>query len=152
MPAPPFATRNGWRLSMYPAFEQPYGALVDEVERLAARDPAGHVAHPKAKLLGRINELILDEIPSDPGNPTYRRGGALGTRHKDWFRAKFLTRFRLFFRYSTASRTIIYCWVNDEHTLRKAGSETDPYEVFAKMLRSGRPPRDWDDLVKTVSG
>jgi toxin YhaV len=54
----------------------------------------------------------------------------------------------LFFRFHTASRTIIYAWLNDENTLRKAGSQTDPYAVFHRMLERGAPPSDWDALVR----
>jgi toxin YhaV len=39
-----------------------------------------------------------------------------------WRRAKFLSRFRLFFRYNSKAKVIIYAWVNEENTLRKAGS------------------------------
>lgn len=148
----PFDVRNGWKLYMYPAFKDPYDALVDEVKRLAGEDPEGFPSHPKAKILKRINELILDEIPADPGHPAYRQGATLGPQHKDWFRAKFLKRFRLFFRYHAKSRTIIYCWVNDEGTLRKAGASTDPYAVFARMLKAGDPPGGWDELKKKVEG
>jgi toxin YhaV len=36
--------------------------------------------------------------------------------------------------------------VNDENTLRKAESRTDPYAIFIKRLRGGDPPGDWDGL------
>lgn len=150
MPDTPYAERNGWKLYLYPTFREPHAALLAEVERLARQDPEGYVAHPKAKLLRRITDLILEEIPADPGNPAYRQGVTLGPQHKSWFRAKFLKRFRLFFRYDTASRIIIYCWVNDETTLRKSGSASDPYAVFARMLKSGDPPADWEDLKASV--
>lgn len=39
-----------------------------------------------------------------------------------------------------------------ESTLRKAGSRTDPYEIFNKRLREGNPPDDWDDLFRKASG
>jgi hypothetical protein len=35
---------------------------------------------------------------------------------------------------------IVYAWVNDENTLRKAGSKTDPYSIFRTMLDAGDPP------------
>lgn len=146
----PFDTRHGWRLYLYPAFRDTYDGLVAEVERLAAQDGEGYRSHPKTKILRRINDLILEEIPADPGSPAYRQGGTLGPRHKDWFRAKFFRRFRLFFRYDTRSRIIIYCWLNDEETLRKAGSSSDPYAVFARMLRAGNPPGDWEALARLV--
>jgi toxin YhaV len=45
---------------------------------------------------------------------------------------------------------VIYAWVNDENTLRKAGGSNDPYEVFGGLLRKGRPPDDWNALAKEV--
>jgi len=35
---------------------------------------------------------------------------------------------------------IVYVWINDEFTLRKAGSKTDAYAVFKSMLNAGNPP------------
>lgn len=153
MPTSPFNVRNGWRLYMYPAFQSVYDGLVGEVARLAAASPDGYASHPKTKLLARINKIILDEIPADPGHKDYRLGKALGGGHKNWFRAKFLKgRFRLFYRYDSSSKVIIFCWTNDENTLRKEGSRTDPYVVFKSMLESGKPPSDWGDLVEIVVG
>ena len=42
---------------------------------------------------------------------------------------------------------IVYAWVNDRDTLRKAGAGTDPYAVFGRMLASGNPPDDWPALL-----
>ena len=42
---------------------------------------------------------------------------------------------------------IVYAWVNDQQTLRAAGSQSDPYAVFEKMLGRGQPPDDWAALV-----
>ena len=153
MPTSPFDTRSGWRLYMYPAFKVVYDGLVAEVARLAAANPDDYAGHPKTKLLARINKIILDEIPADPGHKNYRQGKALGVEYKNWFRAKFLkNRFRLFFRYDSSAKAIIYCWINDENTLRKEGSRSDPYVVFKGMLESGRPPSDWADLAEIVLG
>lgn len=144
----PFATRNGWTLLRAGAFRASLDSLVEEVARLAAADPDGYRAHPKSKLLARIRSLILDEIPSDPSAPAYVLGNTLGPAHRHWRRAKFLQRFRLFFRFDSASRTIVYAWVNDENTLRKAGARSDPYAVFARRLDAGDPPDDWDELLE----
>ena len=43
---------------------------------------------------------------------------------------------------------IIYARVNDEDTLRKVRGRNDPYAVFTGLLRKGRPPDDWDALVR----
>lgn len=64
--------------------------------------------------------------PRNPNSVEYQLGNTLGPAHRHWRRAKFLGRFRLFYRFSTAHRAIVYAWVNDETTLRKANSRTDP--------------------------
>ncbi len=142
------APKPAWRLFVHPAFSEPFDALVDEVARLKESDPEGYAQHPKAKLLRRIVDLIEKEIPRDPGAAEYNLGNTLGPAHRHWRRAKFLSRFRLFFRYNSKAEVVIYAWVNDENTLRKAGSGNDPYHLFGGMLRKGRPPDDWEDLMK----
>jgi len=140
--------KPAWRLFAHPAFSEPFDALVAEVSRLQRTDPGGFSRHPKAKLLKRIVELVEQEIPRDPGAAAYNLGNTLGPARRHWRRARFLGRFRLFFRYSSQAGVIIYAWVHDEGTLRKAGGGSDPYHVFGGMLRKGRPPDDWAALVK----
>lgn len=151
-PKPPFDVRHGWRLYKLPAFERQLADLAAQVAGLRQTNPAEADQHPKSKLLKRILEVILDEIPRDPANKIYRQGNTLGPAYKDWSRVKFLGRFRLFFRFSSREKMIIYCWVNDENTLRKTDAKTDPYAVFASMLKAGDPPNDWDELAKRTLG
>jgi len=141
-------SRLGWRLYAHPSFVEPFDALLAEVARIRAADPNGSSQHPKVKLLTRIVDLVEIEIPRDPGAAEYALGNTLGPAHRHWRRAKFLGRFRLFFRYSSAQRVIIYAWMNDENTLRQAGGRSDPYRIFEGMLRKGRPPDDWAALEK----
>jgi len=70
---------------------------------------------------------------------------AAAFRH--WRRAKIGRRFRVFFRYDSASRVIVFVWINDEQTLRCAGGRPDPYVVFGKMLSHGHPPEEWSALL-----
>jgi toxin YhaV len=151
MPNRPFAERNGWRLYAHPAFGDAFDVLNAAVAKLKQQAPHAYTNHPKAKLLKRVLDLILDEIPRDPNAPAFQLGNTLGASHRHWRRAKFLGRFRLFYRFSSAHRVIICAWVNDEATLRKAGSATDPYSVFSKRLREDNPPDDWDDLVRAAA-
>ena len=148
MSAEPFAERNGWKLFQHPAFQVQFDGLVDAVEELQRRSPDDYRAHPKAKLLARILKVIGEEVPSNPDAPQYRLSDMLGVGRAHWRRAKFLQRFRLFFRFRSDVRIIVYVWMNDESTLRKAGSKSDVYELFKKKLNSGNPPDDWDDLVQ----
>src|SRR5437879_11570199 len=123
----PITERNGWKLYAHPAFSQRWEALIRTVEALEKRQPQRYRDHPKTKLLKRIHDLILVEIPRDPNAAEFQLGNTLGRAHRHWRRAKFLCRFRLCFRFSTAHKAIVYACVNDETTLSKAGSKTDPY-------------------------
>ena len=41
----------------------------------------------------------------------------------------------------------MFAWVNDEDTKRAYESSDDAYRVFRKMLESGHPPADWNQLL-----
>jgi len=140
--------RSGWRLYAHPAFSQRFETLIRTVEALEKRQPEGYRNHPKAKLLKRVMDLILVEIPRDPSAAEFQLGNTLGPAYRHWRRAKFLGRFRLFFRFSRAHRAIVYAWVNDETTVRKAGAHSDPYAVFTRRLREGNPPDSWDTSLR----
>jgi toxin YhaV len=148
MSATPFAVRNGWSLYAHAAFADAFETLSEAVQNLQESRPQSYEGHPKAKLLRRVLDLILEEIPRDPNAVKYQVGNTLGPAHRHWRRAKSLGRFRLFYRFSAAHKAIVYAWVNDEASLRKAGSRTDPYAIFHKRLRGGDPPDDWDDLFR----
>ena len=143
--------KSGWKLFVHPAFRETFDALAAEVARLRTADPEGYKQHPKTKLLKRILDLIEVEIPRNPGAVEYSLGHTLGPERRHWRRAKFYWRFRLFFRYSSKDRVIIYVCVNDENTLRQAGGRNDPYTIFNSLLRKGRPPDHWDALMKEAA-
>ncbi|MHB1495847.1 MAG: type II toxin-antitoxin system YhaV family toxin [Acidithiobacillus sp.] len=71
----------------------------------------------------------------------------MGQDYRHWRRAKIGRRCRLFIRYDSRTRVIVYAWVNDEQTMRSADSKSDPYAVFRKMLERGRSPDDWASLL-----
>jgi toxin YhaV len=141
-------SHRGWRLLAWPDFAHHLASLQAHVDRLRERDPDGYRAHPQAKLLTNVLHLIFDVIPADPNAPAFQQGNTLGPQYRHWRRAKFSGRFRLFFRFHSATRTIVYAWLNDENTLRKAGAKTDPYTVFRRMLESGSPPSDYERMLK----
>ena len=138
----------GWRLFAHRLFQQQLEGLTSRVERLAKQEPARFPSHPSVKMLATIRRLILEVIPRDPGAPEFRLGSTLGPDNRHWFRAKFHQRYRLFFRFSTQHRIIIYAWVNDETSLRKAGSKSDTYAQFKLMLERGELPASFDDLMR----
>jgi toxin YhaV len=133
---------------MSSAFAEIYMKLAREVERLQLDDPAAWRSHPKAKIFAAVNELMFEIIPANPNDARFQQGNTLGHKHRHWRRAKFMQRFRMFFRFDSATRVIIFAWLNDENTLRKAGSKTDPYAVFRQRLHRGDPPDDWQDLLR----
>ena len=111
----------------------------------------GRQAKADARLLAALRVLMLERVPRDPLAPEFRQGNTLGKERRHWFRAKFGgNRFRLFFRADSQARVIVYAWVNDRDTLRKAGAGTDPYAVFARMLANSNPPEDWPGLLAAV--
>lgn len=136
----------------WPEFAKQLDDLTRSATHAVRTDPAGYRHHPHVKLLAAVRKLIRDVIPSDPAGPEFQLGNTLGPKQRHWRRAKFGQRFRLFFRFHSGTRTIVYAWMNDENTLRKAGARTDPYRVFQKMLEAGRPPSDWSQLVDESAG
>ena len=138
---------NGWNLYTSHLFDEQYSRLIERVEASAQSDPAGYSILPVTKLLASIERLTRELIPANPTAPEYRQANTLGKDNKHWFRAKFHERYRLFFRFSSKDRVIVYAWVNDESTLRKAGSKRDPSSIFQTMLESGDPPRNLQELL-----
>ena len=138
---------HGWTVFAHPLFLAQIEALARQVERLKQKDPVGYVKKNASKRLAAITRLAFDVIPQDPTRPEYRQGGTLGGDYKHWFRARFFQQYRLFFRYHAPSKVIVYAWVNDEDTKRAYESSDDAYRVFRRMLQSGHPPDDWDQLL-----
>ncbi len=138
---------NGWKLYLYPAFDQQLQHLEEQVEALALKDPTHYKEHPAAKLLATVHRFITELIPRDPGAAEFRQGKTLGADNRHWFRAKFHQRYRLFYRFSSREKIIIFVWMNDETTLRKSGSKTDPYHIFRGLLEAGDPPSSLEQLL-----
>ncbi len=139
--------RHGWKLFFHACMLEQLERLDSAAERARRSDPDGHASNANVKLLAAVSRLVLETIPSDPSRPEYRLGTTMGTAFRHWRRAKIGRRFRVFFRYDSASRVIVFVWINDEQTLRCAGGRSDPYVVFRKMLSRGHPPDDWDSLL-----
>ena len=138
---------HGWTLFAHPLFTAQLETLAQHVETLRKKDPTGYVKKNASKRLAAIVKLVFDVIPQDPTRPEYRQGGTLGDDRKHWFRAKFFQQYRLFFRYHASAKVIVFTWVNDDDTKRAYESSDDAYRVFRKMLESGHPPDDWDQLL-----
>lgn len=142
---------NGWRLYAFQPFAERLAALKTEVERLRAKDPGGYRRHPTTVLLASVHQAITEVVPANPDQAEFRVEHSLGPRYAHWRRVKrgLPARYRLFYRFSSKPvRVIVYAWLNDEATLRKAGAKTDVYAVFQRMLARGEVPSDIDALTK----
>lgn len=143
---------NGWTIYAHPLLLDQLERLTTAVEQTKAKDPDSWASAANAKVLAAVRTLMFETVPGDPTRSEYRQGSTLGAARKHWFRAKFGNgRFRLFFRYDSRSKIIIFAWVNDNTTLRTYGSKTDAYAVFAGMLDKGNPPDDWATLLQAAS-
>ena len=139
--------RHGWTLLFHDCLVSQLARLRRAVRRAQRSDPADFASNANVKLFRALSRLMLDIIPQDPSRDEYRQGLALGPRYRHWRRARIGKRFRLFFRYDSKAKVIVYAWVNDRSTLRASGSRTDPYSIFSKMLARGDPPHDWASLT-----
>lgn len=138
---------HGWNLLFHECLSEQLQRLYAAVERAQAQDPAGFESNANVKLFNALSKLMFETVPGDPNREEYRQGNTMGAAFRHWRRAKVGRRFRLFFRFDSKTRIIIFAWVNDENTLRSSGSKSDPYAVFQKMLERGHPPDDWAALV-----
>jgi toxin YhaV len=148
VPADQFERYNGWLLLAHPELEDQLSKLTTDVVRLQTRDPSGYQSSSKAKRLATLEKLIFEVIPSNPEAKLWLLGNSLGKTNRAWRRAVFLQQYRLFFRFDSRAKILVYGWVNDERTLRAYGSRTDAYAVFASRLESGNPPSEWDELLE----
>lgn len=151
---PPDFVRNGWSIRFHPLFRERFEALIIEVEELERADPQNFQGHPSAKLLAALMHAIDTLVPADPNAAQFRLGNTMGAANSNWRRVKgngLPQRYRLFFRFMTSAKTIVFAWLNSEGTLRKDGDKNDVYAVFKKMLANGKVPNDFDELLKKAS-
>jgi toxin YhaV len=143
---------NGWSLFYLRLFADILNRLERNVAELADQDPVAYVHHERAKLLKSVYDSIEKDVPSNPDDPKFRLGKTLGDRFTDWRRVKhgLPPRYRLFFKFTSARRKIVYAWLNDERTLRKKGARTDVYEAFKRMLRRGSVPDTVEELLRSA--
>ena len=139
--------RHGWSLLFHACLSEQLQRLHAAAEHAQQQDPKGFESNANVRLFTALSKLIFDAVPSDPGREEYRQGNTIGPAFRHWRRAKVGRRFRLFFRYDSKTRFIVFAWVNDENTLRSSGGKRDPYAVFQRMLERGHPPDDWEALM-----
>ena len=103
---------------MHPLLDAQLDHLNAKVYRAYMRLGEAAAGRPEVKLTQRIHDLMQNVIPADPGNEMFRQGKTLGEANKMWFRAKMFGQYRLFYRFDSAQKIIVYVWINDEQSLR----------------------------------
>jgi toxin YhaV len=144
---------NGFELHALSIFQECLDSLISEVEAISRTDETLY-EHPLYKLLDCVGFAIYNYVPQDPQSRDFNLGTTLDkSKHRkftSWKRVKkhMPARYRLFFRFNTQQpKTIVYAWLNNEQTIRKADAKTDVYAVFTRMLQNGTIPDDWAALI-----
>ncbi len=121
--------RHGWTLLFHECLIEQLQKLQAAARRAQENDPEGFEFNANVKLFRSLSRLMLDLVQSEPSRDEYRQGNTLSPARRHWRRARVGRRFRLFFRYDSKSKVIVYAWVNDEQTLCSAGSRSEPARV-----------------------
>ncbi len=140
---------HDWEVRFFRKFLQLYLKLKADVETLRENDPEHYINRSKTRLLKKL-QTVIRIVAEDPMHPDYLLGKTLGEKHKQWRRVKgkgLPDRYRLFFRFLEQHKQIVFAWLNDESTMRKAGSSSDVYRVFKGMLDREEVPTDFNALV-----
>ena len=127
---------NGWTIFAHPLFLDEIETLIDKVEEFKSRDSYSYHKTNAAKRLAAIARLAFKDIPENPTLAKYRLESTLGGNHKHWFRAKFFQQYRLFFRFHSGSKVIVFAWVNDGKT-----------NVLLSLQARGEPGNDSSHTV-----
>ena len=84
--------------------------------------------------------MAFDVISQNPTQPEYCQGGTLIDDNEHWCQTKFLEQYRLFCRYHSPNKAIVFAWVSDEDTKRAYRSSDSAHHVLRKWLETGHPP------------
>jgi toxin YhaV len=130
----------------HPRFAEQFNALVAAAEK-AKR--VGRDDHPDVKLLAAVVRLVETVVPADPNDPDFRLRGDFARFRRAKGRG-LPSRYRLFWVFSSRARAIVFLYLNDASSLRKAGAGSDPYARFADQLRRGEIGADFDANISAA--
>ena len=126
--------RHGWNLLFHECLSEQLQKLHAADQRARQQGPQGFESNANVRLFAALSKLIFDAVPSDPNREEYRQGNTMGAAFRHWRRAKIGRRFRLFFRFDSKTRIIIFAWVNVENTLRSSGTLEQKKAVIERIL------------------
>ncbi len=141
--------RHGWNLLFHEGLIEQLQKLQAAARRAQAQDPQGFESNANVKLFNALAQLMLETVPSDPNRDEYRQGNNMGPAFRHWRRAKLGRRFRLFFRFDSKTRIIIFMAIKEAQTYFAERQErADLTEFDAVMARTGgEPPREGDRIL-----
>jgi toxin YhaV len=99
---------HGWNLYFHACLIDQLSTLQASVQRAQEQNPQTYQSNANYKLFKQLSRLIYDVIPLNPNSDAYRQGNTMGKDFRHWRRAKFGGRFRLFFRFDSSSRVIVF--------------------------------------------
>lgn len=100
--------RNGWTLLFHACLIGQLQRLRDAAERARSEDPQGFESNANVRLFAALSKLIFEVVPGEPGRDDFRLGNTMGAEYRHWRRAKIGRRFRLFFRFDSKTRIIVF--------------------------------------------
>lgn len=105
--------RHGWTLLLHECLIEQLQRLEQAADRALARNPEEAASNANVKLFRALSRLILETIPEDPSREEYLQGNTMGPAFRLWRRAKVGRRFRLFFRFDSKAKIIVFAWVGE---------------------------------------
>jgi len=141
--------RHGWNLLFHDGLIEQLQKLQTAAQKAKAQDPQGFESNANVKLFNALAQLMLETVPSDPSRDEYRQGNTMGPAFRHWRRAKLGRRFRLFFRFDSKTRIIIFIAMKEAQTyFAERQARADLTEFDAVMARTrGEPPREGDRIL-----
>ncbi|WP_438839671.1 type II toxin-antitoxin system YhaV family toxin [Aromatoleum toluclasticum] len=93
--------------------------------------------------LEQLTEAGKAAVPSDPARDEFRQGNTLGPAYRHWRRAKIGRRFRVFFRYDSKTKVLVFAWDNDEQTLLAVDRLPEPERLAPSRHQALRDAAPW---------
>ena len=135
--------RHGWTLLFHEGVIEQLRKLHAAAERAEQNDPQGFESNANVKLFRALSQLIMDVVPSDPARDEFRQGNTLGPAYRHWRRAKIGRRFRLFFRFDSKAKAIVFAWSTTSRPCGRRAASPTP-------MRCSR--RCWDAATRRTIG
>ena len=146
--------RHSWNLLFHDGLIEQLQKLQTAAQKAQTQDTQGFESNANVKLFNALAQLMLETVPSDPSRDEYRQGNTMGPAFRHWRRAKLGRRFRLFFRFDSKTRIIIFMAMMEAQTyLAKRQARADLNAFDAVMARTGgEPPREGDRILPAQNG